>query len=352
MMKKNVKAFSLLLVFLLFAMMALASGSSDKGSSAPESSGTVTPDQTEKESLTETPDTKKSETSDAKENSTEGTGKTSEKATESVTEKAPETSSEKAAETYTLQDVTLIDSEFCTVKIVKAEADLIWGFQLKVFCENKTEDKNLMFSVDDVSVNGYMMDPFWADSAAPGKKTNSDMSFGTSSFKECGIETADEISFILRVHDADDWMAENYHNEPFTLYPTGKTQAEITYPERRTATSEKVIVDNDALTFVILESEDDSIWGYSLNCYLENKSDKSLTFSVDDVSVNGFMIDPFWASTVLPGKRNYSSMSFSDSEFEENGIEEVEKVEFTLRVYDANNWFDEDVLKETFSYEP
>ena len=147
-------------------------------------------------------------------------------------------------------------------------------------------------------------------------------------------------------------MAENYHNEPFTIYPTGKTPAEIVYPERRTAASEKVIVDNDVLTFVILESEDDSIWGYSLNCYLENKSDKSLTFSADDVSVNGFMIDPFWASTVLPGKRNYSSMSFSDSEFEENGIEEVEKVEFTLRVYDADNWFDEDVLKGTFSYEP
>ena len=64
------------------------------------------------------------------------------------------------------------------------------------------------------------------------------------------------------------------------------------------------------------------------------------------------MIDPFWASSVLPGKRNYSSISFSDSAFEENGIGEVEIIEFILHIYDSNNWLDGDVFKDTVIYEP
>ena len=75
-------------------------------------------------------------------------------------------------------------------------------------------------------------------------------------------------------------------------------------------------------------------------------------FSWDDVSVNGFMIDPFWASAIAPGMRNYSDISFSSSSFDENDITQVEEIEFTLRVHDYDDWFGDDVFRETLTYIP
>lgn len=265
----------------------------------------------------------------------------------------PEPSPEAHAKrSYTLSDEVIVDNEYCTFKIIKAEEDNFWGFTLKAYCENKTSDKSLMFSIDDVSVNGYMCDPFWAEQVAAGKKSNDDITFSSTSFKEIGIDTADEITFSLRVHDYDDWMADDFVHDVFTIYPTGLDAASVSYPARRSTSSEKVIVDNDDICFIILENTVDSIWGYTLKCYLENKTDKSVMFNWDDVSVNGFMIDPFWAREIAPGMRGYSDINFSDSEFEENGITEVEEIEFTFNVHDSDDWFANDLFDEVCTYAP
>lgn len=113
-------------------------------------------------------------------------------------------------------EVVFVDDENCMFKISDAEEDDIWGYVLKAEMENKT-DKNLMFSFNDVSVNGFMCDPFWATSVQAGKKAKSDISFSTDSFEELGIEKVENIEFTLSVYDEDDWMAEHLVEEVFTL---------------------------------------------------------------------------------------------------------------------------------------
>ena len=75
-------------------------------------------------------------------------------------------------------------------------------------------------------------------------------------------------------------------------------------------------------------------------------------FTTDAVSVNGFMCDPFWATSVAAGKKANESISFSENDLEKNNIESVEEIVFTLRIYDSNNWLAEDVLEETFTIKP
>ncbi|MBQ9535022.1 MAG: hypothetical protein IJU78_04195 [Clostridia bacterium] len=271
---------------------------------------------------------------------------------ETSTTKPEQSDNTPNAKTYTIADEVIVDNENCTFKIVKAEVDKLWGFKLKTYCENKTSDKALMFSIDDVSVNGYMSDPFWAEEVAPGKKTNGDITFPSSDFEAIGLSFADEITFTLRVYDSDDWSADDYVKDTFTIYPTGLSASEIVYPERRISATEQVVVDNDDICFIILDQKDDSFWGYTLNCYIENKTDKRLMFSWDDVSVNGFMIDPFWAKGVAPGMKCYSGISFSTSDFEENSITEVENIEYTVRAYDSDNWLSDDIYNNTLTYLP
>ena len=113
-----------------------------------------------------------------------------------------------------------------------------------------------------------------------------------------------------------------------------------------------VLVDNEDITFTVTAIEDDPLWGYTLKVYLENKTDKQLMFSAGNVSVNGFMCDPYWAQTVDAGKRSNTGISWFGSDFEENGIDAVTDITFTLRVYDSSDWLAEDIFTDTFTVNP
>ena len=116
--------------------------------------------------------------------------------------------------------------------------------------------------------------------------------------------------------------------------------------------TEMVLVNNGEILFKITAVENDPIWGYSLKVYIENHSDTELMFSLEDVTVNDYMCDPFWADSVTAGKKSVSSISWFESSFEEKGIIEVEEITFTLRVYDCNNLIGEDVFIENFTIHP
>ena len=131
---------------------------------------------------------------------------------------ASSTSPSDAKPSGSSKEVVLAENENITVKVTGTETDPVWGYTVKVFLENKT-DKDLMFSVDDVSVNGYMCDPFWASSVAPGKKANEKISFSEKSFLENGIETVEEIALTLRVYDSSDFTADLVFKETFTVKP-------------------------------------------------------------------------------------------------------------------------------------
>jgi len=252
---------------------------------------------------------------------------------------------------YTLADAVIVNNEHCTFTITSIDPDNMWGFTVKALCENKS-NINLMFSWDDVSVNGYMIDPFWASEVAAGKKSNVEISFSNSQLKKSNIASVEEIIFTLGVHDSDDWRADDLVKEEYSIYPTGIDAASVIYPERTPASGEMVFVDDNSCTFIIEGVEPEGSWGYTLNCYLVNKTSEPLMFSWDNVSVNGYMIDPFWTTEVLSGKRAYCEISFFDSDFEENGINNVEEIEFNLRIYSSENWSAPDIYNEIFTYNP
>ena len=85
---------------------------------------------------------------------------------------------------------------------------------------------------------------------------------------------------------------------------------------------------------------------YTVKLYLENKSESSIIFYVQDVSVNGYMIDLFWAKSVSSENVAFSGMSFSNSAFEGNGIENVEDIELTIRAYNDKDFSGDDYANE------
>lgn len=154
----------------------------------------------------------------------------------------------------------------------------------------------------------------------------------------------------FRVYDSNDWTADAVAKETIHIYPYGEDKA-VNFV-REAQDSDNVIIDNDYVSVIVTGYEKDEIWGYTVNLFLLNKTDKNVMFSVDEASVNGFMADPFYATSVSAGKCAFSSMSWSDTTFEENSITEVETIEFKFRAYDEDNWSGDDFANETITLNP
>ena len=154
------------------------------------------------------------------------------------------------------------------------------------------------------------------------------------------------LVFVLLLSFAGCGSTETTSDEPTKETTTQETAAQETaVPDFQ----EKVFVDDENCTFKITEIDPDNEWGYTLKVYIENKTDKNLMFAWNDVSVNGYMCDPFWAATVQGGKKSIEEISFSTSDFEELGIEDVENIEFKLSVYDDDDFEAPYLVDEMFA---
>lgn len=247
-----------------------------------------------------------------------------------------------------------MDNEYCTVILKDIDEDGLWGYSWKIYLENKTADKTLMFSMNNTSVNGVMVDPLWAATVAPGKKSNETISWMSTSLEENNIKADDitQVSFTLDVYDNDDWTADKFVDEEFTVYPKGEENASTV--EREAQSTDIVLFDNDSCSMTVAGFEHDDIFGYTVKVYLVNKTDKDLMFSCNDASINGYMADPFWATTVAAGKTSNSDISWSDSTLEENGIDisSIEEIELPITVYPNDDWTADKLVDETFTINP
>lgn len=249
------------------------------------------------------------------------------------------------------QIIQLVDNDAVSVHITSVKNNEHLGMQLGIQCVNKT-DRTLMFSWDMVSVCGFMYDPFWAEEVAPGKTLNSTVDFDTYALEQMGIASVDEISFTLRIFDSENWMEKPLVQEDCTIYPTGLNAETVRFPARPETAGQVVVAEDENARFVIEWADAEDASEYTVYVYMENKTDRNLMYAWDMVSVNDMMVDPFWATVVAAGKKACAEVVFYRSDLADNGIEDVENIEFTLIVSDYDDWEGGNMLEETFSYRP
>lgn len=248
------------------------------------------------------------------------------------------------------EKITAVDNEECSIILTGLEPDNMWGYTINAMLENKSADKTYMFSLENASIDGVQCTDLFASEVAAGKKANEDISLSDKELKENGVTDFSDIELSFRVYDSDDWSADVVAKETVHVYPYGEENAVVF--EREAQQEDVVLADNEDVTMILTGYEEDEIWGYTANLFLINKTDKNVMFSVDDTSINGYMVTTFFASTVYAGKCEFTSISWSDSELEENGITDVEEIEMKIRVYDEENWYGEDIVNEIVTLNP
>lgn len=250
----------------------------------------------------------------------------------------------------TFTETTVVDNDECSIKITGIDADNFWGFTLDVQLENKSSNKTYMFSVENAAVNGVKSDTWFAEEVAAGKKSNDAITLSDSDLENNWVGDYTDIELTFQVYDSNDWDAAYAAEETVHIYPYGEDKAVQFVREARP--DDNIIVDNEFVTVIVTGYENRRIWGYTVNLFFVNKTDKNISIVTDEESINGFMSDPYFADDVSAGNCAFSSMSWFDSDLEDNGITDVEEIEFRLRVYDSDDWFDSDFVNEVITLNP
>jgi len=241
--------------------------------------------------------------------------------------------SKKEEKTPKFEEITVIDNDYMTMKFTGLNPNGTWGYTLKANIENKS-DVNLLIGMNNTSVDGVMCDPFWATSVAAGKKMNCDISWSKSQLESSGLSGINNLQFVLHVSNDDTW--DNLFEEKCSLTIDAGCAApkEVSY----SGFNEIDVVDNDSLKFRVIGIDENGVMGYTLHVLIENGTNDYVTVGWDNVSVNGYMCDPFWATSVSPNCKSYTDISWAKTQLEENGISDIENVEFDLRMSSDATW--------------
>ena len=98
------------------------------------------------------------------------------------------------------------------------------------------------------------------------------------------------------------------------------------------------LYNEDGIRIVGKTVDENSFWGAAILLYIENDSGHDVGISVDDMSINGFMMTPYFSTQVYDGKKSLDDITLLSSELEENGIEAVEEVELKFHIYDLDSY--------------
>ena len=230
-----------------------------------------------------------------------------------------------------IEEVVIFEEQGIKVTAKSLDPDALFGPELKLLIENDS-GKNLTFQCWDASVNGYMVDTMMSVDVSNGKKANDELTFLSSDLELCGITEIADMEFSLHIFDAETW--DSFIDSEMIQIKTSLADS-YTY---RFDDSGEVAYEGNGIKIVVKGLREDGWLGPGIVVYIENDSGKNITVQSRDESVNGFMVDAFFSSDIISGKRCIDTITFMDSDLEENEITAIENVELSFYIYDQDSW--------------
>lgn len=246
-----------------------------------------------------------------------------------------ETGVQKPAEAeVTLEEQVVYDENNIKVTVKGLTYDVWFGPAVAVLVENNSE-QNITVQTRKSSINGLMIDTMFSCDVAAGKKANDNITFYENEMDVSNITTIKNIEFVLHIFDTDAWEDID-DSDPILL----TTSADPDYVQECN-TDGFVAYEDESYKIVIQKLDsDDSFWGSDIYVYIENNGEEDITVQARDVSINGFMIDPAFSTDITAGKKAFDTISFFQTDLEENGITDITELEIKFHIFDQDDWGD------------
>ncbi len=249
-----------------------------------------------------------------------------------VSENNMDTSAEKSTvestSNVTIEEQVLFDQEGIIVTAKEYVTEDFMGDGIKLLIENNS-DKTVMVGCTALIVNNYMIQDLFASEIAAGKKANEIMYLSSSQLKEAGIDSVGQVEMYFHIYDSSTY--EDFYNSDCITIKTSEFDTMDTTP----ADVGMELYNENGIKIVGKAVNEKSFWGTAILLYCENKSGKNVGISVEEMSINGFMMSPYFSTTVYDNKMSIDDITILSSDLETNGIESIEDVELKFHIYDS-----------------
>lgn len=290
---KKMKAIGLMATMLVFGMMSLGSGSSTDA----ETKEIVTDSDTE---------------ADAQE----------------VADSSSETTAGSSTD-ITIEEQVLFEKDGLKVTATEYVVDSFWGDGIKLLIENNGAS-DIGIGCTALIVNDYMISDLFSTTVAAGKKANETLYLSNSGLQAAGIENVGKVEVYFHTFDSDSYM---------TISDIGCVTIQTSEFDSMDSTPNdegQELYNENGIRIVGKYVDENSFWGAAVLLYIENNSGKNRIIQCDDMSINGFMITPYFSSTVYDGKKAIDEITLMSSDLEENGITSIEDIELKFNIMDED----------------
>lgn len=111
----------------------------------------------------------------------------------------------------------------------------------------------------------------------------------------------------------------------------------LTDSSKSISTTGKVVYEKGGIkiTYVGIKQEDSFI---DFKFLIENNASNGITVQARDESINGYMMSGIMSEDVQPGKKANGALTYYNSMLEENGIDNIDELEFSFHIFDEETW--------------
>ena len=231
----------------------------------------------------------------------------------------------------TIEEQELINQDGIVITAKEYVTDNIWGDGIKLVLENNT-DKTVTVGCNALIVNNYMITDLFVAEVAPGKKSNEVMYLSNTELKAAGIDTVGQVEIYFHVYDSASY--DNIFDSGCVTIKTSEFANMDTSPEDMGAE----LYNENGIRIVGKAVDENSFWGTAILLYCENTSGKNVGISVEEMSINGFMMSPLFSTIIYDQKMSLDEITVLSTELETNGIDEIEEVELKFHIYDVDSY--------------
>lgn len=234
--------------------------------------------------------------------------------------------------------LTAIDNDVCKIEVTDLEYDEYLGYDFTISLENKTEGE-LTFTYESASAHGVQLNSLSLySSVLAGEKVNENVQIKEPELEACGFYklSAIEVTFVVENEEYDEVARETV-----TLYPYGEDAAAEDFA-RAEQEDDFLLIDNEYITVIAYDHETDELYdAFVLKYYVINKTDAIIWFNIEDVWVNDCEFSAIDIEEIYPENAWFGELIVWDTELEENNVEKVEKIDFTVEVHTYDDRYED-----------
>lgn len=256
-----------------------------------------------------------------------------------------EQENKKEEEPIDIEKQIIYETENIKITAKNINFDSIFGPELNLLVENKS-DQNLIAQIENSSINDVMISNIFSCDVAAGKKANDSISFMSNKYQHFDPKTIATIEFEINVMNSDSYDRIS-ESEKIIL----KTNIFELFSQEHYDNGTIILDSNNIKIFSKKVIDEDSIWGSELVLYIENNSENDIVVQTSDVSINGFMLQPMFSSNICSHKKAYDTVTFFESDLEENEIENISEIELNFIISEEDSYktlFESDIINIQF----